>query len=104
MVSIEARNNPSGVSAVALPGDISIPAPSERQMRLPRTTGRKLRILVLGLALSTLALLHASALGFYAMNAQVPYFAPPTSNLKTLSLEELGNVEITTQSKEPTEV
>jgi iron complex outermembrane receptor protein len=38
--------------------------------------------------------------------AQGPYPAAsqPTQNLKALSLEQLGNVEVTTQSKEPAEV
>jgi len=41
-----------------------------------------------------------------AMNAagsQGPFDVPP-SQLKSLSLEQLGNVEVTTQSKEPTEI
>jgi len=39
-------------------------------------------------------------------SAQGPFPAAsqPTQNLKALSLEQLGNVEVTTQSKEPTEV
>jgi iron complex outermembrane receptor protein len=36
--------------------------------------------------------------------AQWPFSSPPASNLKSLSLEQLGNIEVTTQSKEPTEV
>src|SRR5258707_602883 len=37
-------------------------------------------------------------------NAQVPSISPPAANLKSLSLEQLGDIEVTTQSKEPTEV
>jgi iron complex outermembrane receptor protein len=33
-----------------------------------------------------------------------PSASQPTQNLKALSLEQLGNVEVTTQSKEPTEI
>jgi iron complex outermembrane recepter protein len=40
----------------------------------------------------------------FPANAQVPYFSPPSVDLKSLSLEQLGNIEITTQSKEPTQV
>lgn len=39
-----------------------------------------------------------------AAGSQGPFDVPPASELKSLSLEQLGNVEVTTQSKEPTEV
>ena len=36
--------------------------------------------------------------------SQDPFSSQPPSGLKTLSLEELGNLKVTTQSKEPTEI
>jgi iron complex outermembrane receptor protein len=39
-----------------------------------------------------------------AQASPFPAASQPTQNLKALSLEQLGNVEVTTQSKEPTEV
>ena len=39
-----------------------------------------------------------------AAHAQQPAPSPPPPDLKSLSLEQLGNIEVTTQSKEPTQV
>jgi iron complex outermembrane recepter protein len=49
----------------------------------------------------------AAFLWIFAMlqaSAQGPVLPPTSANLKALSLEQLGNIEVTTESKEPTEV
>ena len=91
---------------------LSLPPQRRPADKPPRPSQTRLRICLLLLTIlfslvvqtSSPALAEDATDALAAAQGPFPSASQPTQNLKALSLEQLGNVVVTTQSKEPTEI